>query len=126
MGEADTVLAMERAALERWCRGDPSGFLEISAPEVVYFDPFLPRRLDGLTALTRYYEGLRGKISAARFELFDPKVTVAGDVALLSFNFISWGSDGGESRWNCTEAYCRTAAGWRIVQTHWSFTAKER
>ena len=41
---AATVLAMERAALDRWCQGDPSGFLEITAPEVVYFDPERPGR----------------------------------------------------------------------------------
>ena len=42
---AQTIIGMERAALERWGRGDPSGFLEISADDVVYFDPFQPRRL---------------------------------------------------------------------------------
>ena len=124
MGEDDTVLAMERAALERWCRGDPSGFLEISASEVVYFDPFLPRRLDGLAALRGYYESLRGKVSAARFELRNPMVTVAGEIALLSFNFVSWGYDGGESCWNCTEAYRKATNGWRIIQSHWSLTGK--
>ena len=70
----DVILAMEKTALERWCRGDPSGFLDISAPDVVYFDPFLERRLDGLAALTEYYEGIRGKVAASRFELINPQV----------------------------------------------------
>jgi hypothetical protein len=48
------VIQLERQALQRWCNGDPSGFLEISAPGVVYFDPFLERRIDGLAALTDY------------------------------------------------------------------------
>ena len=29
---AQTIIAMERSALDRWGGGDPSGFLEISAP----------------------------------------------------------------------------------------------
>ena len=33
------VVALERKALARWLNGDASGFLEICAPEVVYFDP---------------------------------------------------------------------------------------
>jgi len=37
---AEMIVAMERAALERWGRGDPDGFLDISAPDVSYFDPF--------------------------------------------------------------------------------------
>jgi len=48
----DEILALEKEALRRWCDGDPSGFLELSAPDVVYFDPSLERRLDGLDALT--------------------------------------------------------------------------
>lgn len=57
---ASLILSMERTALDRWGKGDPSGYLEISSPDVVYFDPFLERRLDGLKALTEYYEKIRG------------------------------------------------------------------
>ncbi len=32
------ILSMERAALDRWGKGDPSGYLELSSPDVVYFD----------------------------------------------------------------------------------------
>jgi len=41
-----TLIAMERAALDRWSKGDTFGFLEISAPDVLYFDPYLDRRID--------------------------------------------------------------------------------
>ena len=119
---AEPLIAMERAALVRWCAGDPSGFLELCAPDVVYFDPFLDRRLDGLAALTDYYEAIRGKISAERFELSNPLVQRAGSLAVLTFNFVSFGGDEDQLRWNCTEAYRRDPEGWRIVQTHWSFT----
>ncbi len=48
---AKTILQMERLALGRWAQGDPEGFLEISAPNVTYFDPFVDKRLDGLAEL---------------------------------------------------------------------------
>ena len=119
---AAEVIALETAALRRWLAGDPSGFLEISDEDVVYFDPFLERRLDGLAALASYYEGLRGKIRAPRFEMVNPKAQAFSDAVVLTFNFVSW-SDGGEAmRWNCTEVYARRAGAWKIVQTHWSFT----
>jgi hypothetical protein len=121
VGVETKIVELECAALSRWCSGDPSGFLEISAPDVVYFDPYLERRLDGLAALTERYEGLRGMIDAPRFEMIAPVVQVVGDAAILTFNFNSWDADGRESRWNCTEAYRRTADGWRIFQTHWSY-----
>ena len=118
----EELLALERAALVRWLDGDPSGFLEISEDDVVYFDPFLERRLDGLSALRAYYEGLRGKIRAERFEILHPHVQHAGDMAVLTFNFVSYAGNGDAMRWNCTEVYRRRAPGWRILQTHWSFT----
>ena len=79
---AQTIIAMERSALDRWGGGDPSGFLEISAPDVVYFDPFLERRIDGREALARHYEAVRGKVSISRDELINPLVQVAGDAAV--------------------------------------------
>ncbi len=112
---------MERAALDRWGNGDPSGFLEISAPDVVYFDPFAERRLDGIDALTALYEKIRGQVHVDRYELLNPTVQLAGDAAVLTFNYISY-SGSNEDRWNCTEVYRRTKGEWRIIQTHWSFT----
>ena len=121
MTEADTILAMERAGLDRWGQGDPSGFLEICAPDVVYFDTSLERRLDGLEALTALYESVRGKIHLDRYELLNPKVQLCGDAAVLTYNFVSY-AQGKSHRWNCTEVYRRTAGTWRIIQTHWSIT----
>jgi hypothetical protein len=122
--DVDEIIQLEKHALERWCRGDPSGFLAISAPDVVYFDPFLERRLDGLPALSAYYESLRGKVSASRFEVLRPRVQLVGSAAVLTFNFVSYGGSDDEYRWNCTEVYRSDPEGWRIVQTHWSFTGR--
>jgi hypothetical protein len=123
---AAEIVALETAALKRWLGGDPSGFLEISDRDVVYFDPFLERRLDGLAALTEYYEDLRGKIRADRFEILNPKVQVFADAAALSFNFVSWSERGEATRWNGAEVYARRGGTWKIVQTHWSFTKERR
>lgn len=79
---ATTILSLERAALDRWGQGDPSGFLELSSPNVVYFDPFLESRIDGLEALTAYYESLRGKVKVDRYELINPKVQVGKDIVV--------------------------------------------
>jgi len=118
----EELIGLERAALARWCNGDPSGFLELSAPDVVYFDPYRERRVDGIEALRKIYEELRGKIFAARFELLNPHVQVVGDCAVLTFNFASWGGTEEALRWNCTEVFRRDPAGWRLIQTHWSYS----
>lgn len=119
---ARTIIGIERAALERWGRGDPSGFLEISAEDVVYFDPFQARRINGLAALRALYDSIRGQVQITRFELVDPVVQSVDDMAVLTYNYVADGTNEVTSRWNCTEVYRRDAGTWRIIQTHWSFT----
>lgn len=112
--------------MARWCRGDPDGFLEISDEDVVYFDPFIPRRIDGRSALCAYYDTLRGRIFASRYEFLDTKVQQVGDIAVLTYHFQSWDAAERIMRWNCTEVFRRDkAGGWRIIQTHWSLRATE-
>lgn len=50
-GVSGELLALEAAAMERWRKGDPYGFLDMSAPGVTYFDTGTPRRLNGLNEL---------------------------------------------------------------------------
>ena len=107
--------------MERWGRGDPSGFLEICAPDVAYFDNNAERRLDGHEALTACYEKVRGKIHLDRYEMLNPKVQLCGEAAVLTYNFVGY-TGSKAHRWNCTEVYRRTGATWRIIQTHWSVT----
>jgi ketosteroid isomerase-like protein len=123
---AESIIALECAALERWGNGDPSGFLEISAPDVVYFDPGRKVRIDGIQALTEYYESIRGLVSFKRFELLNPLVQLVGDAAVLTFNYVSYGENGKTSPWNCTEVFRRQGQSWEIIQTHWSYTLSMR
>lgn len=117
----EEILKLERTALDRWGAGDPSGFLELCAPDVSYFDPFLEHRLDGLPALTTWYEALRGKVHVDRYDMVAPDVLVCGAAAVLTFQLVShMGSD--RMHWNCTEVYRRESEGWRLVRTHWSVT----
>ncbi len=118
---ASTIISIERAALERWGQGDPGGFLEICAPDVVYFDPYRETRVDGFDALRQLYKTLWGQVHIDRFELLNPLVQACGDMAVLTFNYVSYKSDE-RSAWNCTEVYRRDEGGWRIIQTHWSYT----
>ena len=122
---AQTIIDLERRALERWGKGDPSGFLEISADDVVYFDPYQERRLNGIGELRELYESIRGLVQIAHFELIDPRVQAVDDMAVLTFNYVAEGTNEATSRWNCTEVFRRDGGSWRIIQTHWSFTRPE-
>jgi ketosteroid isomerase-like protein len=118
------ILALERAALDRWGQGDPDGYLAISAGDVTYFDPYVDRRLDGAADLAAWYDGIRGTISLDSDEIIDPRVQVIGDAAILTYRYVSQSGDSA-AYWNCTEVYQRAAEDWRIVHSHWSFTQPE-
>jgi ketosteroid isomerase-like protein len=128
--EADAIIAMERAALDRWGKGDPQGYVEIMAADITYFDPVHEKRVDGLAAIKEMLAPITGKISVSRYDMIAPKVQHHGDVALLTFNLISYqrqadGSEKAVARWNSTETYARVADDWRIIHSHWSFITPE-
>lgn len=121
---AEKIIAMERAALDRWGKGDPWGFTEISADEVTYYDTGTERRVEGLEALRKLYAPREGKIRIERYEIINPKVQMHGDTAVLTFNLIDYvpTSEGStiEVYWNSTEVYSRIDGEWLIIHTHWS------
>jgi hypothetical protein len=118
----ETIVGLEKAALERWNNGNPTGFLELSAPDVVYFDPFLERRLNGLNELTALYKPIAGQVHVDRYEMLHPVVQATDKMAVLTFNLNSYLKETVQ-KWNCTEVYRLEADGkWKIIQTHWSLT----
>ena len=125
----ETVIALERAALDRWGKGDPSGYLEIYAPGITYFDPGQERRVDGIEAMTALLAPLKGLIKLDRYEMISPDVYRNGDVAVLSYNLVTYGkfADGPQTvtRWNTTAAYALLGGQWKIVHHHFSITKPE-
>lgn len=124
---ADRIIAMEKAALDRWGKGDVTGYFEIMADDITYFDPNVDKRVDGISAIRAYIGPFAGKIKIDRYEMVAPHVQVAGDVAVLSFRIINYAKqpDGKETvanRWNTTEVYRRTGDTWKISHSHFSFT----
>jgi ketosteroid isomerase-like protein len=124
------IIALERGALDRWGKGDPNGYIEIYDPEVTYFDPFTERRLDGLEAIKKMLEPIRGKVRVSKYDMLDPKVVQRGDLAVLSFNLVSYqkkpdGTEPPVARWNSTAVYGRTGGTWKSIHVHWSFLKPE-
>ncbi|HEX2917466.1 MAG TPA: DUF4440 domain-containing protein [Edaphobacter sp.] len=118
---SEKIIRMEREALERWIHGDPDGVLALYDPEIVYFDPFQPQRLNGFDKVRDYYNSFRGQVQFDRYELIEPEVQIDGNMAVLTFNFVSYkGAE--ENRWNATEVYRLSNNQWRIIQSHWSLT----
>jgi len=124
--QPETIVALERGALDRWGKGDPQGFFDIMASDQTYFDPTTAKRIDGQEALKKFIEPIIGKIKIEKVDLIDPRVQRSGDLAVLTFNLVAYGAqfDGGPkstARWNSTEVYQRLNGSWKIVHSHWSY-----
>jgi len=129
----DEIVALERAALDRWVRLDPQGYIDLFAPEMTYFDPQRDKRIDGADAMKAALapiKDLKLPFTNPRYDMIDPHLQTHGDVALLTFNLVSHGTLPGKgeivvARWNSTEVYARLQGKWRIIHSHWSYTKPE-
>ena len=126
----EELLSLERAALDRWLRLDPDGYLGLFAPDISYFDPTADRRVDGLDVMRKRLEPMKSMTAPftdPRYEIIGPRVDHQGEIAVLSMNLVSYGRVGDRpesvlARWNSTEVYRRISGQWRIVHSHWSRT----
>jgi hypothetical protein len=126
----ESIIALERGALDRWGKGDPKGYYELMAAGETYFDPTTEKRVDGIEPLMAHIAPFDGKIAIEHYEMIDPKVQRDGSIAVLTFNLDDAGAriagvDKGAQHWNSTEVYERLDGKWRIVHSHWSYVRPE-
>ena len=117
----ETIVALERAALDRWCKGDPHGFVDDALNDVTYFDHVTKERIDGIGALKEHMRQFVGKVDVPRYEMPNAKVRVDGNMAVLTFNWETYSREGElTSRWNATEVLLRTEGQWKYAAIHWA------
>lgn len=123
--DPDAIIALERGALDRWGRGDPQGYVDVYAPEITYFDPFQPARVDGIEAMKAMLAPIKGRVNIPRYEMIRPLVQRHGNAAILSYQLVSHTTRDGQPvavRWNSTAVYARVDGQWKSVHSHFSFT----
>jgi ketosteroid isomerase-like protein len=126
----EIILSLEKSAMERWRQGDPWGWAEISAEDVIYMEPGLTKPIIGLEEYKAYLGQLEEKVSYQGSEFIDPKVVIIGDAAVLSYNYRSTVNlpaavPADKTLWNTTEVYFRRDNHWKIVHTHWSYVKQK-
>ena len=123
---ANTIFRLENEAMEQWRQGNPMRWVEISTDDVVYIDPGLATPVVGTKAYREYLTPLQGKIHYDASDFVEPRVALAGDLAVLTYNYHSLRRDAdGEmqrtSFWNTTQVYVRRAGTWKVIHSHWSY-----
>ena len=117
----ETIVPLERAALDRWCRGDPYGFVDNAVDDVTYFDHVTKNKIDGIAALREHMIQFVDKVDVPRYEMPNVKIRSDGTTAILTFNWETYSRDGElTSRWNATEVFVRSADQWKYAHLHWA------
>ena len=115
-----TIIAMEKAALEEWLKGNPTGYLNIYAKDFTYFDPI--QRINDFGKINEFYESMRGSVQVEKYEMIDPIVQIYGETAVLTYSLVTYSANNviGE---NCTEVYQQQSDKlWKIIHSHWSLS----
>lgn len=121
----ETILSLEKGAMERWRQGDPWGWVELSAEDLIYVDPGLTGPIVGLDAYRAYMQQIEGNIHYQGSEFIDPRVAIFEDAAVLTYNYRSTATTAegvtSQTLWNTTDVYFQVGGEWKIIHTHWSF-----
>lgn len=119
----NSILTIEKTALEAWHNGNPSKFLELYSKNYTYFDPIQELRIDGKEKIKQLYDSYEGKMEIMdSFEMINPKVQISEKIAVLTYNLHSFLGDK-IIKENCTEIYkLEDDDEWRIIHSHWSLT----
>ena len=114
----ETIIALERAAMDRWAKEIPMDSLSY-LPMMFVHGSFLGTKLEGIDKLKELYETIRGKVEIDRYEFIRPVVQAAGGCAVLTYNFILLQGRGAQMELHGSLPF-ETSGKWKIIHTHWS------
>ncbi len=108
--------------MDAWTQGNPDPALAVADPDITYFHVMTEKRVDGISALKALVEPYRGRPLYDSYEMLEPRVQLAGDVAVLTYILVRHNGPAA-TRWNATQVYQKKSEGWRCLHSHWSQTA---
>ena len=127
---ARAVIAREKASAEAWKRKDKAFFADFLADDATYFgwmSPYL--ETDPKENFLPKFEQVAEMMKIIDFQMYNPRVQVYGDTAVLTYNAASTISMGGQTmNYTCkmTSVYVKQGATWRVVHGHESMNPGAR
>ncbi len=119
--DQQTILDLERRALERWSAGDPMGYVQAAADDLTYFDDIgAQSRVDGIEAIREYLSALQGQIPPHEYEIVNPRVQLYGEIGILTLTYSPSVDGEAAPPWKATSVYRRIDGEWKMVHANWS------
>lgn len=117
----ETVIALEKEALDQWAQGNPPGFAVHATEDITYIDDIgAQNRITGIENFKTYLKSLEGQIPPHEYEMVDPMVQVYDDVAILTFQYHSKIDTMSGPPWKATSVYHFNDSTWQMVHGNWS------
>jgi ketosteroid isomerase-like protein len=125
--EVESLIEFEKAIQWQWSMGDPTGYMDVLAEDVTYFDPIAEYLVVGREALLEHWKRISGDPQITRQEYLNEVAhpNEKGDEVVLAYNFNTYQQDdNGEEKlflsWNISIVFRKIDGKWLIVHGHWS------
>ena len=126
--EAKTsILEKIKTANEKWAAGNPLGFVECAAEDIVWMDDLAAQLpVSGKENLQAYLENFVGQIPPHQHELSDMAFRFYDDVVIITYRYTA--SINGETAdpWKVTSVYKYMDGGWWSIHENWSLVMKKQ
>lgn len=115
------IIAREKAALDKWFKGDTSGYLNLwSQTDFSYFDSFKAKRVDSYAEIKDFVlANVEGKLYADSYDFETPRVQAVDDMAVLTYQLFAK-TTLNDMRYNCIEVFKRMDDDWQVIHSTWS------
>jgi ketosteroid isomerase-like protein len=119
---ADQIIAREKAGFEAWQRKDKAFFSDYLSDDATYFgmqSPYL--ETDPKVNFLPKFERMVEQFNIIDFQMYNPRVQVYGDVAILTYNHAVMANISGQPinyTGKMTAVYVKQGATWRVVHGH--------
>ena len=120
---AQTLIDMERKALNKFMNGDTSLYAELwSQDSFSYHDMGFDHRVDTYEEIRQFLDNLNGKLKAESYEFSNPRVQFAADgrIGILCYRLIG-STNHNDMRYHCVEVFERQKDGqWKVIPSTWA------
>jgi len=108
-------------ANDKWAAGDPMGFTECAAPDIIWSDDLgAQNRVTGYEALKTYLEAFVGQIPPHQHELIDPVFQYYDDMVIVSYRYQGTFEGEAAAPWKVTSVYRYADGDWLSVHENWT------
>ncbi len=117
---AEVLIGKERACLDKWFKGDTSGYAELwSKTNFSYFDIAMTERCDDYPTIAEFLKNLEGQLRADSYDMRQPRVQFGQDMAVLTYVLFS-DTNLINMRYNVVEVFQKETDGeWRVIHSTW-------